>query len=103
MIADKGFAGAEFEATDGPRAARRFMRRDRKNEPRRDGSLGAVRQWIESTFWTCKGQLGLERDGARTLRGLGARIGLQTARLAAGIWHNHLTDQPARAFAAYGR
>ena len=29
--------------------------------------------------------------------------GLRLLALAAGIWHNHLTGQPARAFAAYGR
>ena len=34
---------------------------------------------------------------------LGARIGLRVLTLAAGIWHNHLTRNPARAFAAYGR
>ena len=85
------------------RAGATFMRPDRKNEPHRHGSLGPVRQWIESTFWTCKGQLGLEHHGARTLPGLGARIGIRILTLAAGIWHNHLTRQPARAFAAYGR
>ena len=102
VIADKGFAGAEFEDLMA-HAGARFLRPDRKNEPRRHGSLGAVRQWIESTFWTCKGQLGFEHHGARTLPGLGARIGLRLLALAAGIWHNHLTGQPARAFAAYGR
>jgi hypothetical protein len=102
VIADKGFAGAEFEDLMA-QAGASFLRPDRKNEPRRHGSLGAVRQWIESTFWTCKGQLGLERHGARTLPGLGARVGLRLLALAAGIWHNHLTHQPARAFAAYGR
>src|SRR4051812_22299616 len=66
VIADKGFAGAEFEALM-DQAGARFLRPDRKNESGRHGSLGAVRQWIESTFWTCKGQLGLERHGARTL------------------------------------
>ena len=84
-------------------AGARFLRPDRKNESGRHGSLGAVRQWIESTFWTCKGQLGLERHGARTLPGLGARIGLRLLALAAGIRNDHLTGQPARAFAAYGR
>jgi hypothetical protein len=102
VIADKNFSGREFEALMGEHGAT-FFRSDRKDEPRRYGSLGAVRQWIESTFWTCKGQLGLERHGARTLPGLGARIGLRLLALAAGIWHNHLTHQPARAFAAYGR
>jgi hypothetical protein len=102
VIADKNFAGAEFEQLMA-HAGATFLRPDRRNEPRRNGSLGAVRQWIESTFWTCKGQLGLERHGARTLPGLGARIGLRLLALAAGIWHNHLTSQPGRAFAAYGR
>jgi hypothetical protein len=102
VIADKGFAGAEFEQLMADHGAT-FLRPDRRNEPRRHGSLGAIRQWIESTFWTCKGQLGLERHGARTLPGLGARIGLRLLALAAGIWHNHLTHQPARTLAAYGR
>jgi hypothetical protein len=102
VIADKNFVGKEFEELMADHGAR-FLRPDRKDEPRRFGSLGQVRQWIESTFWTCKGQLGLERHGARTLTGLGVRIGLRLLALAAGIWHNHLTGQPGRAFAAYGR
>lgn len=80
-----------------------FLRPDRRNEPHRHGSLGPVRQWIESAIWTLKGPLGLERHGARTIPGLATRIALRLLALAAGIWHNHLTGQPARAFAAYGR
>lgn len=102
LLADKGFAGHEFEQLVVDHGAR-FHRPDRKDEPLRHGSLGQMRQWIESTFWTCKGQLGLERHGARTLTGLAARIGLRLLALAAGIWHNHQTGQPPRAFAAYGR
>jgi len=102
VIADKNFSGREFEALMADHGAT-FLRPDRKDEPARHGSLGAVRQWIESTFWTCKGQLGLEHHGARTLTGLGARIGLRLLTLAAGITHNQLNGQPARAFAAYGR
>jgi len=67
VIADKGFAGAEFENLMHAAGAR-LLRPDRTNEARRHGSLGDVRQWIESTIWTCKGQLSLERHGARTLR-----------------------------------
>ena len=63
IIADKGFAGREFEAFVADRGAH-FLRPDRKDEPARFGKLGAVRQWIESVFATCKGQLGLERHGA---------------------------------------
>jgi len=102
VIADKNFAGREFEQLMHAHGAT-FLRPDRKDEPRRYGSLGAVRQWIESTFWTCKGQLGLEHHGARTLTGLGARIAIRLLALTAGINHNHHTGQPARAFAAYGR
>jgi hypothetical protein len=102
VIADKNFAGAEFEQLMADHGAH-FLRPDRKDEPRRHGSLGAVRQWIESTIWTCKGQLGLERHGARTISGLAARIATRLLALAAGIWHNHLTGQPARSLAAYGR
>jgi len=102
VIADKGFAGEDFEQAMADRGAT-FLRPDRKNEQRRHGSLGAIRQWIESVFWTCKGQLGLERHGARTLPGLGARIGLRLLALAAGLWHNHTTGNPGHSFAAYGR
>jgi hypothetical protein len=102
VIADKNFSGHEFEQLMAAHGAH-FLRPDRKDEPRRHGSLGAIRQWIESAFWTCKGQLGLERHGARTLPGLAARIGLRLLALAAGIWHNHNTGQPARAFATHGR
>ena len=44
-----------------------LLRPDRKDEPRRYGSLGGIRQWIESTFDTLKDQLSLERHGGRTL------------------------------------
>lgn len=102
LVADKGFAGAEFEALIADRGAI-FLRPDRKDEERRHGSLGGVRQWIESVFWTCKGQLGLERHGARTLPGLASRIALRLLALAAGIWHNQLIGKPGRELAAYGR
>lgn len=102
VLADKNFSGREFETLMADHGAT-FLRPDRKDEPRRYGNLGSVRQWIESTFWTCKGQLGLEHHHARTLTGIAARIGLRLLTLAAGIWHNHQTGQPPRAFAAYGR
>lgn len=100
VIADKGFAGREFEAWMADRGAT-FLRPDRRDEEPRFGSLGRVRQWIESVFWTCKGQLGLERHGARTLPGLCARVGLRLLALAAGLWHNAEIGEPGRSFAAY--
>ena len=62
LLADKGFSGKEFQKLTESKGLR-LLRPDRKDEPRRHGSLGAVRQSIESVFWTCKGQLGLEPDG----------------------------------------
>jgi len=100
VIADKGFAGAEFEQHMASLGAR-FLRPDRKNEPRRNGSLGPVRQWIESTFWTCKGQLTLERHGGRTLPGVCVRVALRLLALAAGLTHNQTINDPGRHFAAY--
>ena len=101
VMADKGFAGAEFEALMGDLGAN-FLRPDRRDEPRRHGSLGPVRQWIESVFWTCKGQLTLEAHGGRTIDGLCTRVGLRLLALAAGLAHNHDIGDPGRHFAAYG-
>lgn len=102
VIADKGFAGAEFERFVASRGAR-LLRPDRRDEQPRFGTLGGIRQWIESVFWTCKGQLGLERHGARTLPGLCARIGIRLLALAAGTWNNWQLGTPGRQFAAYCR
>lgn len=101
VIADKGFAGEEFEQIIAAMGAR-FLRPDRKNEPRRHGSLGAVRQWIESVFWTCKGQLTLEAHGGRTIEGLCTRVALRLLALAAGLVHNQQIGDHGRHFAAYG-
>ena len=49
VLADKGFAGDEFETFMADLDAN-FVRPDRKDEPVRYGALGAIRQWIESVF-----------------------------------------------------
>lgn len=101
VIADKGFAGEEFEQIMAGFGAR-FLRPDRKDERRRHGSLRAVRQWIKSTFWTCKGQLALKRHGGRTVLGVSVRVALRMLALAAGLVHNQQVGDPGRHFAAYG-
>lgn len=101
VLADKGFAGEEFEQHIAALGAR-LLRPDRKNEPARHGSLGGVRQWIESVIWTCKGQLTLEHHGRRTLEGLCVRVALRLLALAAGLVHNQQIGDPGRHFAAYG-
>ena len=101
VIADKGFAGEEFEQLMAGLGAR-FLRPDRRDEVRRNGSLGSVRQWIESTIWTCKGQLTLEQHGGRTVLGVCVRVALRLLALAAGLVHNQEIGDPGRHFAAYG-
>ena len=100
VIADKGFAGEEFEALMRELHAI-FMRPDRKGEQPRFGSLGGIRQWIESIIDTTKGQLSLERHGAHTMPGLITRIAQRLLALAASLWHNWNTGQPGRHLTAY--
>jgi len=100
VIADKGFAGAEFEALMAELHAL-FLRPDRKDEPARFGGLACVRQTIESVFDTIKGQLSLEQHGAHTMPGLITRIAQRLLALAAGLWHNWNTGNPGRHLTAY--
>jgi len=100
IIGDKGFAGEEFEQIVRSFAAE-LLRPDRRDEPPRFGSLGGVRQWIESIIGTVKGQLSLERHGGRTLEGVWARICQRVLALAIGVWHNWQLGQPGRGFTAY--
>ena len=100
VICDKGYAGREFETAVSDRFGATVLRPNRKNEPDNGLHLSTIRQRIESIFWTLKDRLGLERHRARTLTGLRARIASKLLALAAGVWLNHLTSQPTRAFAA---
>jgi hypothetical protein len=79
----------------------RLLRPDRADEPRRHGSLGAVRQWIKSVFDTLKGQLSLERHGARTMPALMARISARLLAMATAIRHNQLAGTWDRSLIAY--
>jgi Transposase DDE domain len=100
VIADKGFAGAAFETFVAELGAT-LIRPDRRDEKPRHGSLGSIRQWIESAFDTLKDQLSLERHGGRTLSGLISRIGRRLLALTAAILHNSLTNNPGRSLIAY--
>jgi hypothetical protein len=100
VIADKGFAGEEFEALMAELGAI-FLRPDRKDERPRFGGLGGVRQWVESIIDTVKGQLSLERHGAHTLPGLVTRVAQRLLALAAALWHNWNTGDPGRHLTAY--
>jgi Transposase DDE domain len=100
VIADKGFAGEEFEALMAELGAI-FLRPDRNDEEPRFGRLGGVRQWVESIIDTIKGQLSLERHGAHTMPGLVSRIAQRLLALAAGLWHNWNVGDPGRHLTAY--
>ena len=100
VIADKGFAGAEFEQHVAALGAR-LLRPDRKDEQPRFGNLGGIRQWIESTFDTLKDQLSLERHGGRTLTGLVSRIARRLLALTAALLHNWQLGTPGRNLTAY--
>ena len=73
-----------------------LARPDRKDEPRRHGNLGGMRQWIESVNDTLKGQLDLERHGGRTAAGVYARIAQRLLALAVTIWHNWASAEPVK-------
>lgn len=100
LLGDKGYAGGWFEQLVADHGAH-LVRPDRRDEQRRHGSLGAVRQWIESIFDTLKGQLSLERHGARTMPGLIVRITIRLLALAAAIRHNQLAGTWDRSLTAY--
>jgi hypothetical protein len=103
LIADKGYASAEFERFLAGHGAR-LLRPAFKNERPRPGArlLKPLRQIIESVNDTLKGQLDLERHGGRTCDGVAARVLQRVLALTAAIWHNDTTDQPVlRSLIAY--
>src|SRR5487761_1870074 len=91
LIGDKGFAGRDFEKLVTTGYQLRLVRPDRRDEAPRRGSIGWIRQWIESVYDTLKGQLDLERHGGRTTEGLYARVAQRLLAMAACIWHNWTT------------
>jgi hypothetical protein len=106
IVSDKGFAGREFEQIIASMDAT-LVRPDRKDERPRFGSLGGIRQWIESTVDTIKGQLSLEHHGGHSPEGVWVRVCQRVLALAAGVWHNWLLwharkiDTPGRHLTAY--
>jgi len=100
VLGDKGYAGADFEAGAAALGAT-VVRPRRKDEPEGGLHLAPLRQRIESIYWTAKDILGLERHGARTLRGLRVRIAARFLTLAAAISLNHELGRPSRALVDY--
>ncbi len=100
VLGDKGYAGVEFEA-DAAALGARIVRPRRKDEPEGGLHLAPLRQRIESIYWTAKDILALERHGARTLRGLRARIASRFLALAAAVSLNHELGRNSRALVDY--
>jgi len=103
VIADKGYASAEFETFLTEQGAT-LLRPARANEAPRPGArfLRPLRQLIEAVNDTLKGQLDLERHGGRTHAGVTARVCQRLLALTAAIWHNHHSGQPVlRSLTAY--
>ena len=89
ILADKGFAGRDFQAVLdqlGVHLVRPARRNSRDPQPGPvEQQLLRMRQWIEAIFDTLKGQLSLEQHGARRASGLYARVGQRLLALAAAI------------------
>jgi Transposase DDE domain len=102
VLAGKGLAGRAIERYAAGQAGVLLVRPDRKDERRRFGNLGGMRQWIESVYDTLKDQLGLERHGGRTPAGVFVRVAQRLLALAACIWHNWtITTTGLRSLTAY--
>jgi Transposase DDE domain len=95
IIADKGYASAEFERRLAEHGIE-LVRPTRRNEPDRRGApqLRRLRQIIESVNNTLKAQLSLEHHGGRSIPGVAVRILQRLLALTAAIWHNHHSQQP---------
>lgn len=107
ILADRGFASPEFDQFCDlqnihlVRPKRANAKADAPRTPA-EKALLLARQWIESIFQSLKGQLSLERHGARRHDGLFARVGQRLLALAAVIWHNTNIGAPnPRSLIAY--
>jgi hypothetical protein len=103
IIADKGYASAEFEGFLAEHGAT-LIRPARKDEAPRPGGrfLKPLRQIIESINATLKTQLSLELHGGHSQQGVLVRVLQRLLALTATIWHNHHTNQPTlRSLTAY--
>lgn len=101
IVCDKGFAGADFEATVRELRAL-LLRPSRADEPDRPNPpIGWIRQRIESIVNTLKDQLLLEQHGGRTPAGLLARVTARILALCACINLNQRLGLNSRNLVAY--
>ncbi|MEC3992684.1 IS982 family transposase [Actinacidiphila sp. DG2A-62] len=103
IIGDKGYVSHQLDAHLAQLGPTLIRPSYRNRKPRPDEHLlKPIRQLIESVNDTLKGQLDLERHGARTPEGVLARIGQRILALTTAIWHNRNTGSPiTRSLIAY--
>lgn len=95
LVADKGFAGKDFEDFLTDELGLRLVRPARKDEKPR-AFPNWLRQRVEAIIWTLKNQLGLEQHGGRVPAGLWTRIVQRLLALNAAIWHNWAIGAPVK-------
>jgi hypothetical protein len=97
IVADKGFAGADFEEfLTGPDLDLTLVRPARKDEKDQGIFPNWLRQRAEAMIWTLKHQLGLEHHGGRVPAGLRARIVQRLLALNAVIWFDWQIGAPVK-------
>jgi hypothetical protein len=103
VLADRGRAGRELERYAAGQVHVLLAVPTAKDERHRFGSLGGMRQLIESVNDTLKGRLNLEPNGGRTPAVvLTLPIAQRLLALASAIWHNLATSTTRlRALTAY--
>lgn len=103
IIGDKGYVSRHLDRFMAAHGLTLLRPSYRNQHPRpAEHLLKPIRQLIESVNNTLKGQLDLERHGARTPAGVLARVGQRLLALTAAIWHNRTTGQPlTRSLIAY--
>jgi hypothetical protein len=102
VSADKGFAGQEFERLTTELGAI-FLRPTARTNRAASAASTASANGSKSIIDTIKGQLSLERHGARTMPGLICRVAQRLLALAAALWHNWNTGNPGRHLTADDR
>ncbi len=98
---EKTTADTPSQTTAALRPASQITPQPDRHTPTHEPHLAAIRQRIESIFWTFKDILTLERHGARTLANLRVRLCARFAALAAAIMLNHQLDRPSRSLVSY--
>ncbi|WP_030724440.1 IS982 family transposase [Streptomyces sp. NRRL F-2580] len=103
VVGDKGYVSKHLDTFMAGHGLT-LLRPSYRNLKARSGEhlLKPIRQLIESVNDTLKGQLDLERHGARTPAGVLARVGQRILALTAAIWHNRAHNTPlTRSLIAY--